>query len=201
VSARWLVVGLGNPGARYAESRHNVGFRVAELLAADAGLSWRGAPRLDAEAAVGALGGGISAVLLKPQTYMNLSGQSVVAAARFYRVEPGQLLVLHDDIDLPLGRLRVKRGGGDGGHRGIRSMIERLGEGDFIRVRIGVGRPRVGEVTDHVLGGFQPADRPLLERALVRAADAATMVLREGLSAAMNRHNRAEDEDPPAAGG
>lgn len=195
---RWLVVGLGNPGGRYAESRHNVGFRAVERLASDAGLTWRGAPRLDADAAVGTLAGGAAAVLLKPLTFMNLSGQSVGAAARFYRVELSQLLVLHDDIDLPLGRLRVKRGGGDGGHRGIRSIIELLGSGDFFRVRIGVGRPRVGEVVDHVLGGFQPADRPLLDRLLLRAANATTLLLREGLSAAMNRHNRAADEDPTA---
>lgn len=198
MSGRWLVVGLGNPGGRYADSRHNVGFRVAELLATEAGLSWRGAPRLNADTAVGTLAGA-AAVLLKPLTFMNLSGQSVVAAAHFYRVELTQLVALHDDIDLPLGRLRVKRGGGDGGHRGIRSMIELLGAGDFVRVRIGVGRPRGSAVVDHVLGGFAPADRPLLERSLQRAAEATALVIREGLTAAMNRHNRADDEDPAPA--
>ena len=182
-----LVAGLGNPGREYRDTRHNVGFLVAEELARRHGGSFRSKfsalvadIRLDGE----------RVTLLEPQTYMNESGRSVAAAARFYKLPPEALLVLHDEVDLPLGRLQVRRGGGLAGHNGLRSVAAHLGSSDFARLRIGVGRPERGDprpVADFVLSPF-PAEVDVA--AIVeRAADAVETVVASGLDEAQQRFN------------
>lgn len=185
----WLVVGLGNPGRRYQGNRHNVGFMVADLLAsAGVDLEPRSSSRFQGELGKGSLDGR-PVLLLKPQTFMNLSGRSVAAVSRFYEVPPQRIVVIHDDVDLPLGRLRVKAGGGDGGHKGIRSLVQELGSAAFIRVRFGIGRPAMGEVEDFVLQDFAVEEAEEVKEAVGRAAEAVRTVLGEGLRAAMNRFN------------
>jgi PTH1 family peptidyl-tRNA hydrolase len=182
-----LVVGLGNPGREYAGTRHNVGFMVAEELARRTGGSWRG--KFSGELAEVRLDG-MRLALLRPQTFMNESGRSVAAAVRFLKVEPEDLLVVHDEVDLDPGRLQVRLGGGLAGHNGLRSVAQQVGSPDFARLRIGVGRPERGDprpVADFVLSEFPPE---LDVGALVsRAADAVESVAREGLEEAQNRYN------------
>lgn len=191
----WLVVGLGNPGAEYAGTRHNLGFRVVELLAQRHGVRLNrklpGCPPGIARA-VAAGAGSIeeaAVVLAQPQTYMNLSGRAVAPLARFLGRSPERVLVVYDDMDLPPGRIRVRSGGGAGGHNGIRSLIGSLQTQEFPRVRIGVGRPAPGEAIDHVLSGFSQEERPVIDQAIPAAADAVETILRDGLEAAMNRYN------------
>ncbi len=189
----WMLVGLGNPGAQYVTSRHNVGFMATDTLcSASAGLNWRNVPRLQGEVAKGRIDVQ-EVVLLKPQTYMNLSGQSVGAAARFYRISTERIVVLHDDIDLDLGRLKMKYGGGDGGHKGIRSIAQHLGSPDFYRIRLGIGRPKHGEVVDFVLQGFHPDERDEVDQQIDRASQAARVLMEKGLRAAMNRFNGSKE--------
>jgi PTH1 family peptidyl-tRNA hydrolase len=182
-----LVVGLGNPGREYAETRHNVGFMVAEELARRTGGSWRG--KFSGELAEVRLDG-MRLALLRPQTFMNESGRSVAAAVRFFKVEPEDLLVVHDEVDLDPGRLQVRLGGGLAGHNGLRSVAQQVGSPDFARLRIGVGRPQRGDprpIADFVLSEF-PTELDV--GALVsRAADAVESVAREGLEEAQNRYN------------
>jgi peptidyl-tRNA hydrolase, PTH1 family len=182
-----LVVGLGNPGREYAQTRHNVGFLVAEELARRTGGSWRG--KFSGELAEVRLDG-MRLALLRPQTFMNESGRSVGAAARFFKVEPDELLVVHDEVDLEPGRLQVRLGGGLAGHNGLRSVAQQLGTPEFARLRIGVGRPERGDprpVADFVLSEFPPE---LDVEALVsRAADAVESIARDGLEEAQNRFN------------
>jgi PTH1 family peptidyl-tRNA hydrolase len=186
-----LVAGLGNPGSRYADTRHNVGAMVVDELAKRAGLlSWRSAYR-------GRFGfvvlGGERVGLLRPETFMNLSGQSVRPAMAFYRLQPDQLLVIHDDLDLPFGELRLKFGGGDAGHKGLRSINEELGSSDFGRLRFGIGRPPEdfgGDVSDFVLEAFTPAERAGLQGLIGTAADAVELVVSRGMAAAMNTTNQ-----------
>jgi peptidyl-tRNA hydrolase, PTH1 family len=182
-----LVVGLGNPGREYAETRHNVGFMVAEELGRRTGGSWRG--KFSGELAEVRLDG-MRLALLRPQTFMNESGRSVASAARFFKVEPEDLLVVHDEVDLEPGRLQVRLGGGFAGHNGLRSVAQQLGTPDFARLRIGVGRPERGDprpVADFVLSEFPPE---LDVVALVsRAADAVESVARDGLEEAQSRYN------------
>jgi PTH1 family peptidyl-tRNA hydrolase len=182
-----LVAGLGNPGREYADTRHNVGFMVADELARRHGGSWRG--KFSGELSE-VRADGIRLALLKPQTYMNESGRSVGAAARFFKVEPGELIVVHDDVDLESGRVQVRMGGGLAGHNGLRSVAQQLGTGEFGRVRIGVGRPARGDrrpVADFVLSAFPPEVD--VEALVARAADAVESVAREGLDEAQNRFN------------
>lgn len=184
----WLVVGLGNPGARYAQNRHNVGFMAVEALRARESPppSWSEKHKgLVATLRVD----GQRCVLLRPMTFMNRSGASVVAAATFYRTPPAQILVVHDEIDFPFGRLAVKMGGGHGGHNGLRDIIQAMGSRDFPRIRLGVGRPTRGEVSDYVLADFGPEDAAELPDLLDRACAAAITTLTQGVSVAMNRHN------------
>ena len=185
----WLLIGLGNPGRRYHGNRHNVGFMVADLLAsAAAGLSLRPNSRFQGELGKGTLDGN-QVLVLKPQTFMNLSGRSAAAVSRFYEVPPERMVVVHDDVDLELGRLRVKAGGGDGGHKGIRSLSQELGSPAFARVRIGIGRPAVGEVEDFVLQDFRADERAAVDEEVRRATDAVRTVIGDGLKEAMNRFN------------
>ncbi|WAS90148.1 aminoacyl-tRNA hydrolase [Nannocystis punicea] len=186
--APWLLVGLGNPGARYARTRHNIGFMAVDAWCDKATSSPSWSEKWKAQVAT--LGTGSSRVVaLKPQTFMNRSGQSVVPAAQFLRVPPAQILVIHDEVDFQLGRLAVKKGGGHGGHNGLRDILQLLGNGDFLRIRLGVGRPVHGEVADHVLSDFRPDEGPIVDDLLERAVAAITSVTREGVVTAMNKFN------------
>ena len=182
-----LVVGLGNPGREHERDRHNVGWMVADELARRLDGSWRS--KFSGQLAEVRLDG-LRLGLLKPETYMNDSGRSVSAAARFFKVEPQSLLVVHDDVDLEPGRLQARAGGGLAGHNGLRSLAQALGTLDFQRLRIGVGRPGRGDprsVADYVLSGFAPEEDA---QALVgRGADAVETIAREGVETAQQRFN------------
>jgi peptidyl-tRNA hydrolase, PTH1 family len=182
-----LVAGLGNPGREYERTRHNAGWLVLDELARRHGGSWRS--KFSGSLAELRLGDARVA-LLKPETYMNDSGRSVGAAARFFKVEPERLLVVHDDVDLEPGRLQARRGGGLAGHNGLRSLAQQLGSQDFLRLRIGVGRPGRGDprpVADWVLSPFAPEDNP--DALVSRAADAVETIAAEGVEAAQQRFN------------
>jgi PTH1 family peptidyl-tRNA hydrolase len=183
-----LVAGLGNPGRRYAGTRHNIGFAVAEEVARRAGrvFDQQRSNALVCRLKPGAEG----TVLVKPLTMMNLSGQAVGELARFYRIDPPAILAVVDDVNLPLGRLRLRMGGSAGGHNGLKSLIEHLGTVEFPRLRVGVGRgdPR-RDLADHVLARFDPDEEDSVNEAVARAADAVETFLAEGILAAMNRFN------------
>jgi PTH1 family peptidyl-tRNA hydrolase len=181
-----LVACLGNPGPEYAKTRHNVGFMVADELARRHGASFRS--KFSGELADVRLGG--RAALLKPQTFMNESGRSVGAAVRYFKVEPEALLVVHDEVDLEPARLQARLGGGLAGHNGLRSVAQHVGTSDFLRLRVGVGRPERGDrrpVADFVLSPF-PADVDA-DGLVARAADAVEVIAGEGLDAAQQRFN------------
>ncbi len=182
-----LVVGLGNPGAKYANTRHNVGFMVVDRLARRVGIGLT-KRQCNALTALGTISGQ-RVCLAKPQTYMNLSGDAVACLARFFKVSPADLLVVYDDRDLPLGRVRLREKGSAGGQRGMESIIAALGTSDFPRLRIGIGRPAEVDAVDHVLGSFSAEERPLIEAALDRAVEAVEGVLSEGVDWAMNSFN------------
>ncbi len=184
----YCVAGLGNPGERYTATRHNLGFRVADRLASECSTDIR---RLEYQALTAIVRIGRSEVLLmKPQTYMNLSGGSISAACSDLDISLERLVAIYDDVDLPLGRVRVRRGGGSGGHRGAASIVERLGGAEFPRVRIGVGRPPEGTPVDRfVLAPVAASEEAVLEEAVVRAADAVCVIVSEGIDAAMGRFN------------
>ncbi len=184
-----LIVGLGNPGGKYEDTRHNVGFMVVDALAAKCGIAFT-ATKFEGDFGQGAVKGE-KAALLKPQTFMNCSGDSVGPAARFYKVYGDDLIVVHDELDLPLGRLQVRKGGGTGGHHGLDSIVDRLGTDDFIRVRLGIGKPETRErVVGHVLGGFSKDEAPLWEEVAKKAVLAVETIIQKGLARAMNDFNR-----------
>jgi PTH1 family peptidyl-tRNA hydrolase len=184
----YCVVGLGNPGGEYSASRHNVGFMLAEQLAQKAGADIR---RREYQALTARCEIGRAMVLLmKPQTYMNNSGLSVAAASQELGIPPERVIVAFDDMDLPVGRLRLRDRGGSGGHRGVSSISHELATTDFIRVRLGIGRPGPGtEVVDHVLGNFLEEETPSVEELLNRASLAVEHVIADGAKAAMNHFN------------
>ena len=189
-----LVVGLGNPGAKYAGTRHNVGFMVLERLAAAASVSFRSQAKL--HGLMAELGQGDQRLrLLMPQTYMNESGRSIRSALDWFGLQPAQLLVVVDDMDLPLGKLRLRASGSAGGHNGLRSTISHLGTQDFPRLRIGIGAPGLNPVerkqrtVGHVLGRFEPAEQPLLESVLAEVEAGIGLIQRLGLERAGNRLN------------
>jgi PTH1 family peptidyl-tRNA hydrolase len=188
---RYLVLGLGNPGREYAGTRHNAGFLVVSLLAERVGgrfKTFKGAGGR-AEVLEGRLAGH-PVVLARPQSYMNDSGGPAASIARFYKVPVEQVAVVHDDLDLPFGSLRLKCGGGDGGHNGLRSITSSLGSREYLRVRVGIGRPPGRQdAADYVLRPFTAAERRELDYHLDRAADAVEAVLRDGLEAAQNTYN------------
>ncbi len=185
---RWLVVGLGNPGPSYAGNRHNVGFMVVDLLADRLRARFK-AHKSRAEVVEDRIGG-VPVVLAKPRSYMNESGGPVTALRDFYKVDPARLCVVHDELDLPYGGLRLKVGGGDNGHNGLRSLRRSLGTGDFHRVRVGIGRPPGRQdPADFVLRDFSPTERKELALHLERAADAVEALVTEGLERAQNAYN------------
>ena len=185
---RFLVVGLGNPGPRYAGNRHNAGFLVLGVLAERMGGRFK-AHKSRTDVLEGRLAA-VPVVLAEPRSYMNESGGPVVAVSRFYKVSPERLVVVHDELDLPYGALRLKQGGGDGGHNGLRSITAALGTGDYLRVRFGIGRPPGRQdPADFVLKDFSGAERKDLGYHVDRAADAVEALLAQGLEAAQNAFN------------
>lgn len=189
----YLIVGLGNPGREYKENRHNVGFMLVDRLAARLGVSFS---RVESRALVTrAETQGRRIILAKPQTYMNLSGGPVAALLRFYKIPRENLLVVYDDVDLPLGALRLRPGGGSAGQKGMKSIIDQLGSEEFSRLRIGIGRPpgRM-DAAAYVLQDFSKSDLDLLQLTLDRAADAALAFVTEGLEPAMNQFNGIGDK-------
>jgi PTH1 family peptidyl-tRNA hydrolase len=193
-----LLVGLGNPGPRYERTRHNLGFRAAQEAARALGASLD-QTRWNAVLGQGRAAGEPVAVLL-PQTFMNVSGESVQQAARFWKVDPGTIVVIHDDLDLEAGRVQVKVGGGDGGHNGLKSLRQHLGTPDFVRIRVGIGRPPQGwDPSDYVLGKFTQDEEAQLEPVIETAAQAAVDAVTKGPLAAMNRWNKRPK--PPKAKG
>ena len=181
----YLVVGLGNPGRRYATSRHNIGFKVVDELARRLDASpWREEfLSLAARARVD----GRRVLLLKPQTYMNRSGEAVAEAVSYFKLDAESVIVVHDDIDLPLGKIKLKAGGGSAGHKGVESIASHLGTDAFIRIRTGIGRPAAGrDVVDHVLSRFDREEEAVAGRLVVLAAEAVEAVLQRGLAEAAN---------------
>jgi len=179
-----LLVGLGNPGREYAGTRHNVGFMVLDRLAAAWGAAFRADKKWQAEVANTG-----DVWLCKPQTYMNLSGESVGEIARFYKIEPARVFVILDDMALPLGRLRIRERGTAGGHNGLQSILDHLGTQDIPRLRIGIGSAEPGAAVGHVLGRFAVDERPLVEQSLERAVEAVRFAQENDLPSAMNRFN------------
>ena len=182
-----LIVGLGNPGREYARTRHNVGFEVVDALAKRhrTRIIRRMGRALIARARIA----GQDVTLAKPQTFMNLSGEAVGYMARREKIEPSEILVIYDDMDLPLGRIRLRPDGSSGGHKGMRSIIERLGTKEFPRLRIGIGSAD-RDAVEHVLSRFRRGEREAARGAIQTAADAVEMILTDGLEAAMNLYNR-----------
>jgi peptidyl-tRNA hydrolase, PTH1 family len=189
-----LIVGLGNPGREYEHTRHNVGFQVAEELAQRYRVTLKNHAKWKARAAkIAEIGDGV--LLAEPTTFMNLSGWAVREIANFHRLTPADVLVVVDDADLPLGRLRLRTSGSAGGHNGLKSVIQELGTVEFPRLRVGVGR-QAGELKNHVLGRFSTDEKAQIDAAVKRAADAAELFAKENILAAMNRFNAAQvDED------
>ncbi len=186
---KFIVIGLGTPGKKYERTRHNAGFMAVEELARRSGID---AAQEKHQALIGR--GRIQecdVVLARPQTFMNESGRAAAELLRNSYLTPEHLIVVHDELDLPLGAVRVKTGGGHGGHNGLRSLIEQLGTGEFVRVRIGIGRPDPGrDAADYVLAPFLPEERGTAEDAVRKAADAVAAVLQQGAAAAMNQFNQ-----------
>lgn len=183
-----IVVGLGNPGQEYSATRHNIGFMAMDRLAERwAVTTWRERYH----ALVAEYRGEETVLLVKPQTYMNLSGRAVVPLAAFYKVSYEDIIVIYDDLDLPVGRLRLRLKGGSGGHRGMESLLYESGQDDFLRVRIGIGRPPADwETVHYVLGRFSPEEAPVITQAIAQAAEAVECIVKEGFNKAMNKFNK-----------
>ncbi|MFO0840271.1 MAG: aminoacyl-tRNA hydrolase [Phycisphaerae bacterium] len=191
-----LIAGLGNPGRQYQGSRHNLGFEVLDALA----RRWRVDMTRFVERFEGLLGeaqaGEQRVLLLKPATYMNLSGRSVAAAARFYKIEPCDVLVVYDELDLPVGGVRIRASGSAGGHKGMEDVLRHLGTLDVPRIRIGIGKVHRAGTVEHVLGGFAPDERDAVAQAIQTADAAAECWVREGIDAAMNKFNPRRERAP-----
>lgn len=185
-----LIAGLGNPGLEYKDSRHNVGFRVIRLLCLDLGVRLNGR-RFQSRNCRSTIRGKKEVILLCPWTFMNLSGRSIKACADYYNIKPENILVVHDDLDLPLGKIKVVRQGGSGGHKGVQSVIDHLGGTLFPRIKIGIGRPQLGEaVEDFVLSSFYDDQRETEERIIKRSVKACRLFILGGLVFTMNNINR-----------
>ncbi|WKZ29683.1 MAG: aminoacyl-tRNA hydrolase [Patescibacteria group bacterium] len=184
-----LIVGLGNPGTKYAKTRHNLGFRVVELLAERWACDHYDSAFQGELAKCSALGKKV--LLLKPQTYMNLSGASVSACAKYHKIPASHIWVIHDDLDLPVGHLRLREGGSSGGHNGVQSVIESLGTREFTRFRLGIGRPEAPTpIEDYVVQPFAAEEREAADAMVLRAADAVEAALKDSPQKAMNIYNR-----------
>ncbi len=185
-----LIVGLGNPESKYNQTRHNIGFDAVDSLAKAWSLSWKENKRFRGLIAEGISPYGDKVRLLKPLTYMNRSGQAVRAAIDWYKIAPGSVLVIYDDMDLPVGRLRIRRSGSAGGHNGMRSIISHLGSQDFPRLRIGIGKSDAKKQTiGHVLGKFAPEEKKVIQEILDISVNAVEKSLKEGVEKAMNIYN------------
>lgn len=184
-----LIVGLGNPGPRYAMTRHNAGFLFLDFLASAHGFSFAGTARWQAQLAKIALWDQ-SLVLAKPETFMNRSGEAVAGVLNYYRISPDNMVVIHDDLDLPVGRTKIVAGGGAGGHNGIRSIIASLGNSDFPRIKVGIGRPPIHFTgADYVLSSLSPEERETLNDQFPLMEEGLRLLLEKGLAAAMNLVN------------
>ena len=183
----WLVVGLGNPGAQYEGTRHNVGFEVVELLARrhNIAVQKRGFQAVYGDGSIG----GERVILARPMTFMNLSGEALAAIARYYKVEPHHIIIILDEVALQPGQLRLRFQGSAGGHNGLANIIQLMGTPEIPRIRIGVGAARPGRLIGHVLSRFPQDELPLIEEATIRAADAVEVAIKEGFEMAMNRFN------------
>jgi peptidyl-tRNA hydrolase, PTH1 family len=189
----WLVVGLGNPGGQYAKNRHNVGFMIADLLASRIGAKFGRARRAAADAAEGHLRpGGPKLVIAKPTTFMNLLGSPTAVLAQFYKIPPAQVIAVHDELDLEFGTIRIKIGGGEGGHNGLRSISSSMATKEYVRVRFGIGRPpgRM-DAADYVLGDFSATQRKELDFLVDRAADIVESVIEIGVEPTQNKYHAA----------
>ena len=184
-----LVAGLGNPGAEYAHTRHNIGFMVADLLAHEGGLAWQRSGKWDA--ATAKFG---DALLVKPASYMNRSGHPLFAIAQFFKIAPQEILVVLDDFSLPLGRLRIRQSGGAGGHNGLESIIAQFGTEEMPRLRIGIGNAPAEAASDYVLSNFFEEEKPLVRSTITHAADAVKCAIDKGVVSAMNTFNKIEEE-------
>lgn len=182
-----VIVGLGNPGQQYANTPHSVGFECLDALAAEIGAAWEMKKAFNALLARGVFAG-VPVLLVKPQTYMNLSGDAVAPVVKYHNATAADLIVVQDDIDLPVGKMRVRTSGSCGGHNGIRNIIERLGTSTFTRLKLGVGKDR-SNVVAHVLGKFDPASRRTMDAVVAESTKALALVLREGAARAMNVYN------------
>ncbi len=185
---QWLLVCLGNPGKEYANTRHNIGFLAADALEKRTGVKFN---KLKYRALTGEVTlGGQRVLVVKPQTYMNLSGEAVKLAGGFYKIPPERILVLYDDVSLPLGKLRIRASGSAGGHNGIKNIIAHLGTDAFPRIKVGVGAPqREDGLVDWVIGSFTASERKVVDEAIDKALDAAACVIEKGVSEAQNRFN------------
>jgi PTH1 family peptidyl-tRNA hydrolase len=182
-----LVAGLGNPGLQYTGTRHNVGFMVIDSLAGKEGVTFSKSATWRSD-----LGKWNDILLIKPLTYMNRTGEVIGPFARYFKVQAEEILVVVDDVALPLGKLRLRTGGSDGGHNGLKSVIQHLGEA-FMRLRVGIGGSNEAEgLSDHVLGAFDRSEKPTIDRAIERAAEAIQHLAGNGMASAMNNYNRAE---------
>jgi len=189
----YIITGLGNPGRRYENTRHNIGFITVDLLAEKYGIKVN---KIKHKALVGE--GMISdqkIMLVKPQTYMNLSGQSIREVVSYYKIPISNLIVVYDDVDLPMGKLRIRRSGSAGTHNGMRSIIYDLQRDDFPRLRIGIGGERKIRLTDYVTGGFGKAEKKLMEESILRAVEALETMIEKGIDRAMNEYNRNEQSN------
>lgn len=193
-----LIAGLGNPGPRYAASRHNIGYMLVDELARRWGASVTRYDRHFEGLLEQVTAGGNTVLLLKPLTFMNLSGRSVAAVWRYYKLDTADVLTVHDDLDLPVGQLRLRATGSAGGHKGMEDVIRHLGTFDLPRLRLGIGKVHRDATVEFVLSQFEPGERAAIEAALCRAADAVECWLRNGIDAAMNRFNRKQDADAAA---
>ena len=177
-----LVAGLGNPGREYEETRHNAGFMIVDRLAQRAGAAFRSESKWNA-----AIATADGVLLCKPQSFMNLSGEPMAAVAHFYKIEPARMLAIFDDVALPLGSIRIRPGGSSGGHNGMQSILDHIG--DIPRLRVGIGAADGRPMIQHVLGKFLPEERPILVQSIDRAVEAVDCLQREGIAPAMNRFN------------
>lgn len=188
-----LIVGLGNPGRQYEDTRHNIGFMVLDRLAATSGVSFQSSPKWQCHLAKLPESG---TLLLKPQTFMNLSGRAIRQVLAFHKWPTESMLVIYDDAALPLGRLRFREQGSAGGHNGIKSIIEHLSTDTFPRLKIGIGESHPGNLTGHVLGKFSPDERPLVENTLATALEAVQLARSQGIAAAANRFHTRNPSTP-----